>query len=99
MKARLSLSCQKKNGRGHVHPSFFGYDNDKDLKVYFLVTRVILEESEVTSNSPFVATYTCICEELKQGCQNIFEQTSAPFIVNVKDTRWSVRLKINEKRL
>ncbi len=35
-----SVSCQKKDGRGHTHPSFFWYDNDKDLKVCFLVTSV-----------------------------------------------------------
>ncbi len=34
------MSCQKKDGRGHARPSFFWYDNDKDLKVCFLVTRV-----------------------------------------------------------
>ncbi len=26
-----SVSYQKKDGRGHAHPSFFWYDNDKDL--------------------------------------------------------------------
>ncbi len=36
-----SVPYQKKDGRGHVRPSFFWYDNDKDLKVYFLVTHVI----------------------------------------------------------
>ena len=36
-----SVSCQKKDGRGHEHPSFFWYDNDKDLKVCFLVMRII----------------------------------------------------------
>ena len=29
-----SVSYQKKDGRGHAHPSFFWYDNYKDLKVY-----------------------------------------------------------------
>ncbi len=37
----LSVSYQKKDGRGHARPSFFWYDNDRDLKVCFLVTRVI----------------------------------------------------------
>ncbi len=37
-----SVSYQKKDGRGHACPSFFWYDNDKDLKVYFPVTRVSL---------------------------------------------------------
>ena len=36
-----SVSCQKKDRRGHARPSFFCYDNDKDLKVYFVVARVI----------------------------------------------------------
>ena len=36
-----SVSYQKKDGRGHARPSFFGYENDKDLKVCFLMTRVI----------------------------------------------------------
>ena len=35
-----SVSYQKKDGRVHARPSFFGYDNDKDLKVCFLVTRI-----------------------------------------------------------
>ncbi len=35
-----SVSYQKKDGRGHPHLSFFWYDNDKDLKVCFLVTHV-----------------------------------------------------------
>ncbi len=29
------MSYQKKDGRGHARPSFFWYDNDKDLKVCF----------------------------------------------------------------
>ncbi len=36
-----SVSYQKKDGLGHAHPSFFWYDNDKDLKVCFLVTHII----------------------------------------------------------
>ena len=36
-----SVSCQKKDGCGHARPSFFSYDNDKDLKVCFLMTRII----------------------------------------------------------
>ncbi len=35
-----SVSCQKKDGRGHARPSCFWHDNDKDLKVSFLVTHV-----------------------------------------------------------
>ncbi len=35
-----SVSCQKKDGHGHACPSFFGYDNDQDLKVCFLAMRV-----------------------------------------------------------
>ena len=38
---KKSVSYQKKDGRGHVRPSFFWHDNDKDLKVYFLVMHVI----------------------------------------------------------
>ncbi len=37
----LSLSYQKKDGRAWPHPSFFWYDNVKDLKVCFLVTHLI----------------------------------------------------------
>ncbi len=36
-----SVSCQMKDGRGHTRPSFFWYDNYKDLQVCFLVTLVI----------------------------------------------------------
>ena len=38
-----SVSCQKKDGRGHVCPSFFWYNNNKDLKVCFLVTHSKLQ--------------------------------------------------------
>ena len=37
----MSVSNQKKDGRVHTRPSFFWYDNDRDLKVYFLVTHVM----------------------------------------------------------
>ena len=37
-----SVSYQKKDGRGHARQSFLGYGNDKDLKVCFPVTRVVL---------------------------------------------------------
>ncbi len=40
LNSEKSVSYQKKDGRGHACPSFFWYDNDKDLKVYFLVTRI-----------------------------------------------------------
>ena len=43
-----SVSYQKKDGCGHAHPSFFGYDNDKNLKVCFLVTHVMWLSSPVT---------------------------------------------------
>ncbi len=33
-----SVSYQKKDGHGHACSFFFWYDNDKDLKVCFLVT-------------------------------------------------------------
>ncbi len=39
--SKKSVSYQKKDGRGHARQSFFGYDNDKDLKVCFLVTHLI----------------------------------------------------------
>ncbi len=35
------VSYQKKDGRVHAHPSVFWYDNDKDLKVCFLVMCII----------------------------------------------------------
>ncbi len=38
-----SVSYKKKDGRGHACPSFFWYDNDKDLKVCFLVTRAVYQ--------------------------------------------------------
>ena len=37
-----SESCQKKDGRGHACPSFFWHYTDKDLKVCFLVNRIII---------------------------------------------------------
>ena len=46
---KKSVSCQKKDGHDHVHPSFFWYDSDKDLKVCFLVTGVIY--SPLSENS------------------------------------------------
>ncbi len=39
---KKSVSYEKKDGRGDAHPSFW-YDNDKDLKVCFLVTHVTCE--------------------------------------------------------
>ena len=38
---KKSVSCQKKDGRSHARPSLFDYDNDKDLKVCFLVTCIM----------------------------------------------------------
>ncbi len=34
------MSYPKKDWQGHVRPSFFWYDSDKDLKVCFLVTHL-----------------------------------------------------------
>ncbi len=48
-----SVSYQKKDGRGHARPSFFWYDNDKDLKVCFLVMRVTWQYS--------FPTIVCVC--------------------------------------
>ncbi len=39
----MSVSYQKKDGRGHVRSSFFWYDNNGEIKVRFLVMRVIYE--------------------------------------------------------
>ncbi len=47
--SKKSVSYQKKDGRGHARPSFFWYDNDNDLKVCFLVTRVIIMMFELAS--------------------------------------------------
>ncbi len=44
--SKKSVPYQKKDGRGHARPSFFGYDNDKDLKVCFLATRIILNDRQ-----------------------------------------------------
>ena len=38
-----SVSCQKKDGHSHACPSFFWYDNDKNFKVCFLMTRVTFQ--------------------------------------------------------
>ncbi len=35
------MTYGKKDGCGHARPSFLWYDNDKDLKVCFLVTHLI----------------------------------------------------------
>ncbi len=45
------VAYQKKDGRGHAHPSFFWYDNDKDVKVCFFVTRVTCVMSECVTKS------------------------------------------------
>ncbi len=37
----LLLTYQKTDGRTWLRPSFFWYDNNKDLKVCFLVTHFI----------------------------------------------------------
>ncbi len=46
-----SVSYQKKDGRGHARPSFFWYDNDKDLKVCFLVMCVVYATIQMLLNS------------------------------------------------
>ncbi len=38
-----SVSYQKKDGHGHMRISFSWYDNDKDLKVCFLVMCIICQ--------------------------------------------------------
>ena len=39
--SKKQVSYQKHDGRGHARPAFFWYDNEKDLKVCFLVTRIM----------------------------------------------------------
>ena len=39
---KKSASYQKKDGRSHARPRFFWYDNDKDLKIYFLVAHITI---------------------------------------------------------
>ena len=47
---------QRRIGRAPAHQSFLGYDNDKDLKVCFLVIRVILPKvpTMLTYNSQHI---------------------------------------------
>ncbi len=53
----LSVSYQKKDGRAWPRPSFFWYDTDKDLKVCFLVTRVMyVRRTEVNVLGGFIIT-------------------------------------------
>ncbi len=61
------VSYQKKDGRGPARPSFFWYDNDKDLKVCFLVTHLIYKNNihtgwELEGNS----RYHCGCVALSR---------------------------------
>ena len=44
-----SVSCQKKDGRSQARPSFFGKNNDKDLKVCFLLMHVNIIISSPTN--------------------------------------------------
>ncbi len=46
----LSMSYQKEDGRGHTWPSFFWYDNDKDLKVCFLMTHLNYQVKRLMPN-------------------------------------------------
>ena len=39
--SKNSVLYQKNDGRGHARPFFFWYDNDKELKVCFLVAHLI----------------------------------------------------------
>ncbi len=41
--SKKSVSYQKKDWRGYMRQSFFWYENDKDLKVCFLVMRINLQ--------------------------------------------------------
>ncbi len=67
-----SVSYQKKDGCGHACPSFFWYDNDKDLKVCFLVARArytqhgmpitpLLEMTIAVTRDGRFGGYTIIC--------------------------------------
>ena len=51
------VSCQKKDGHGHAGPFFFWYD-DKDLKVYFLVTRISYPMSLTYPNTQYLMMST-----------------------------------------
>ncbi len=53
--SKKSVLYQKKDGRGHVRPSFFWYDNDKDLKVCFLVTLVNFLYALIVAHWEFVS--------------------------------------------
>ena len=60
--SKKSVSYQKKDGWGHARPSFFWYDNDKDHKVCFLVTRVNMNFRKVVldANVQFMHTKTSL---------------------------------------
>ena len=65
----FSLSYQKKDWRAGAHQSFFcrarqsffWYDNDKDLKVHFLVTQVICPINKVHRSEPVQAIENVFC--------------------------------------
>ncbi len=54
-----SVSYQKKDGHGHACPSVFWYDNDKDLKFCFLVTRIISACSSYTLHAGKIICTPC----------------------------------------
>ncbi len=63
--SKKSVSYKKKDGPGHGYPSFFLYDNDKDLKVCFLMTHLnyILHSCDAINPAPGSITekvVTCI---------------------------------------
>ncbi len=77
--SKKSVSYQKKDGRSHTRPSFFWYDNDKDLKVCFLVTHVIYQNNISSFFSLQVAesdqaTFTDLVRELTQNCVSDLEK-------------------------
>ena len=45
--SKKSVPYQKKDVRGQARPTFFWYDNDKDLKVCFLMMHVIYASTSI----------------------------------------------------
>ena len=45
-----SVSYPKKDWRGPARQSFFGYDNDKDLKAHFLVTQLTCKYDQINTS-------------------------------------------------
>ncbi len=73
--SKKSVSYQKKGERGHARPSFFWYDNDKDLKVCFFVTCVTCRWKMLKSDHSVISSEKMCLKSIKQSIHGALHVT------------------------